>query len=784
MQLAHERNLRVAEQYGLFEKSPASPTDVQLHDDGRRMSSTIVGMVERDPGMVDPALLREQHASILRREEALEIDKQRLHEEKAAMREEKAFLERDKQRLDDERASLRERERKLDERERQLVERETRSLNKAMPEAADAPEKAHEPEHATKKSRKADPIDDVPALVDSYQVMGGVVPLGVLVAEVEALQQAAARHKAMAEAFDIQLAQLAERLKLDMPPWRRKGTENSIERLRQSKESAVKAEAELHHRYSSLRDKAVTRFTPLLLQTVNKYSAAFEGVMDATGEASLERIETMCKGYTTKGRRLRQPLVSAHPKESLDALMLLMDLAIQAGPKLATLARDAIGGLDGCEVVVAPKPTKGLARALQKAQEEYESDYTRILDLARISIVITTLHVLEAVLAWLLAPERSPRFRVARIKDRLSRQWDAEMSGGNRDLMLNGWLDIGGGRQLIVEVQLHLRCLYELKSDLHVLYAGARVLGALEDSTAKHEGVLSEAVLQRMETGVVRKVGTMFTPMDEATRARLVAALHTEPCALLELQLNYAKCEGEPCFEGWTIPKLIEPSTGTLACRRLRVLEIAYTNMSGEIPPSLADCSMLTHLHIMDNQCVARMHAPPARPLRAQRGCSFALVTGRLTGSIPDWLPKLPVLQYIGVGGNKLTGPIPESIGECRNLTWFNFMNNMLSGQVPADALMKCPKLIGFEMGSHTASSEHVTSWTEWMKQYKVKTGHMQWHIDGQLNKDLTITAMGKAMLMPIIMKHLKQHKGDGFDEVAFIADPDQSAQIFPKVMG
>ena len=70
------------------------------------------------------------------------------------------------------------------------------------------------------------------------------------------------------------------------------------------------------------------------------------------------------------------------------------------------------------------------------------------------------------------------------------------------------------------------------------------------------------------------------------------------------------------------------------------------------------------------------------------------------------------------------------------------------------------------------------------MKQYKVKTGHMQWHIDGQLNKDLTITAMGKAMLMPIIMKHLKQHKGDGFDEVAFIADPDQSAQIFPKVMG
>ena len=30
--------------------------------------------------------------------------------------------------------------------------------------------------------------------------------------------------------------------------------------------------------------------------------------------------------------------------------------------------------------------------------------------------------------------------------------------------------------------------LYELKSDLHVLYAGARVLGAMEDATVKHEG--------------------------------------------------------------------------------------------------------------------------------------------------------------------------------------------------------------------------------------------------------------------------------------------------------
>ena len=47
------------------------------------------------------------------------------------------------------------------------------------------------------------------------------------------------------------------------------------------------------------------------------------------------------------------------------------------------------------------------------------------------------------------------------------------MSGGNRDVMLNGWLALGGGRRFIVEVQLHLRVLFELKSDLHVLCAHA-----------------------------------------------------------------------------------------------------------------------------------------------------------------------------------------------------------------------------------------------------------------------------------------------------------------------
>ena len=42
-------------------------------------------------------------------------------------------------------------------------------------------------------------------------------------------------------------------------------------------------------------------------------------------------------------------------------------------------------------------------RILQKVQEEYEGDYTRIVDLARITIVTESLATLLSVLEWLLA---------------------------------------------------------------------------------------------------------------------------------------------------------------------------------------------------------------------------------------------------------------------------------------------------------------------------------------------------------------------------------------------
>ena len=133
------------------------------------------------------------NSSLMRREASLELDKAALREDKAA---------------------LRERERRLDRREAVLVEREAALVQR---EAALAGTKSQQPVAAatlatngSRGSRKADPVDDVPALVEAYQTSGGVVPLGVLVAEVTALQQAASRLHTVGAAYDVQLKQLEE----------------------------------------------------------------------------------------------------------------------------------------------------------------------------------------------------------------------------------------------------------------------------------------------------------------------------------------------------------------------------------------------------------------------------------------------------------------------------------------------------------------------------------------------------------------------------------------------
>ena len=66
-------------------------------------------------------------------------------------------------------------------------------------------------------------------------------------------------------------------------------------------------------------------------------------------------------------------------------------------------------------------------RCLAKAHADYEGDYTRLTDLARTTLVFTSVPLLLEALQWFLGDGSQAAaqlgFRVRRAKDRLSHRW-------------------------------------------------------------------------------------------------------------------------------------------------------------------------------------------------------------------------------------------------------------------------------------------------------------------------------------------------------------------------
>ena len=514
----------------------------QIADDRQRVEAMQQSLQEESKELRE----KMEHESKALREREKAIHEQMQHESKALREREAALREREAA-IREREGAIHAREEAFHEREGALRERESKLERRTLPPSVRSADERTDHDAASsepkRRSRHADPMDDVPALVEAFVSSGHIVPLGVHVAEVQALQQAATRLKVAAETCEHQLEQLAERAPLVVMPSQKAALEATRAELQAELEKSQRSSTTLVKQFTLMRDAGIERFMPLLLATVEKYDAQFERCALLPGaEEALRRIGEQCSRcvphITTTGRELRQPLPSALPHTEQATLMMLLSVALHAAPELNLLAEEAVAGLAGCEVLHSPKPVKGIHRCMQKVQEEYEGDYTRLLDLARVTIICDTIVELERILSWLLSGERAPRFEACRTKDRLSRSWDAELSGGNRDVMVNGWLSMGGHRKMIVEVQLHVRALFELKGDLHVLYAGARVLGAMEDLMVGFDGKLSSEVLERVRNGVLRKLGVACSPMDAAQIATLKEILHHEPCALLQLDLS------------------------------------------------------------------------------------------------------------------------------------------------------------------------------------------------------------------------------------------------------
>jgi len=403
----------------------------------------------------------------------------------------------------------------------------------------------------------------------------------------------------------------------------------------------------------------------------------------------------LCKPFNNKG--LRQPSQALNPKSLQTLMTLLRDAEDFIMPLrfVAEAACTAIGS-QGHEIQMAPP--KRWFRALQKAQEDYGGDYTRIVDLVRCTLVFNTVSQIVAALHWFSAdaklgkPGKFMSFEMTRVKDRLSQEWDPEMSGGNRNILINGRLTLPDGRWHMVEIQLHLAFFLGMTTNVDAIYGALRVLGAFDSVVTTHTGHLTDEVLARAEQGTLRKLRCAFTPMavDHPGRVQRLLAQHKPcECPLLELMLSKAEVEGKPAFDGWELSTLLGPMP--LACRRLRQIHMGQVGLQGSIPNSLfTNCTQLQMLKMYSNRLVGQIPEAVGSCIQLRE---LLLFYNQLTGPIPATISGCTQLRKLSLHHNQLTGQIPETIANCVQLEELALDSNQLSGVVPAAALARLTNL-------------------------------------------------------------------------------------------
>ncbi len=125
---------------------------------------------------------------------------------------------------------------------------------------------------------------------------------------------------------------------------------------------------------------------------------------------------------------------------------------------------------------------------------------------------------------------------------------------------------------------------------------------------------------------------------------------------------------------------IIPPEVANLP--RLRTLELAGNQISGNIPPALGQLAELETLDVAHNQLSGGIPAALG-DLGSLR--SLNLSGNRLYGEIPPEVGRLTGLELLDLAGNDLTGEIPEELGNLSSLQKLNLRENEFDGRIPGE---------------------------------------------------------------------------------------------------
>ena len=165
---------------------------------------------------------------------------------------------------------------------------------------------------------------------------------------------------------------------------------------------------------------------------------------------------------------------------------------------------------------------------------------------------------------------------------------------------------------------------------------------------------------------------------------------HTSRVVALDLESLHLDGQIPPCIANLSLLRSIHLPNNQLQgpipaelgqINGLRYLNLSSNNLSGMIPSTLSSCSRLQVLDLGSNSVSGEIPPDLSQCLDMQQ---LNLGHNNITGGIPEGLGTLHNLSVLRLAGNTLTGNIPPSLGSSPSLHSVYLTNNSLTGTIPS----------------------------------------------------------------------------------------------------
>eukprot|EP00747_Dinoflagellata_sp_TGD_P071047 gnl/TRDRNA2_/TRDRNA2_156846_c2_seq1.p1 gnl/TRDRNA2_/TRDRNA2_156846_c2~~gnl/TRDRNA2_/TRDRNA2_156846_c2_seq1.p1 ORF type:complete len:694 (-),score=70.44 gnl/TRDRNA2_/TRDRNA2_156846_c2_seq1:23-1996(-) len=471
-------------------------------------------------------------------------------------------------------------------------------------------------------------------------------------------------------------------------------------RLQQAVRAAQRSYQEALIDYDRLRSHSIELLVPEILAQNAQYEAAYRALQELEPDAfaSLASEVALLEGSINTSlfqrrassladmsadRLVRQKLLRGiEPPEASSSLPYLVQLysdAMYVQPLLFELVEQVAMAVRKTHAESAVKfvrgPLKDFSRAGLKAKQEYDGDYSCLLDLARASLECQTVSALVSALEAVSSAVQHGTYSILGLKNGLVE--DACKHGGYRHINISLGLGGDGAQHVghICELQLHLTALLDIKSSSgHDVCRVAQRLRAFEVDNCTYMGNLTQEVIGRVASGTLSVVESFGMCMDPVVVAPMVQALQSPSCRLVHLDLRRCFLEGE-------LSIFLPHSACQCLGRTLRYLDMACNDdLQGEIPAWLGELQYLETLQL--GLCRLIGPIPPEIGQLVQLKV-LGLQRNRLSGQIPAALGSLMHLKSLDLSHNKLNGEIPAELGQCVQLEDLHLEKNKLSGGIP-----------------------------------------------------------------------------------------------------